>query len=64
MIRTTKENFTYCITINPLPKNCDVCPFHLKHEDDEYGGYNYEYCQFGAKDNFGVALHRASDCPL
>lgn len=54
----------YDISISSLPNNCDECPFFLHHKDDEYSGYDYNYCQFGAKNNFGIVLHRAPDCPL
>lgn len=63
-IVTKKGTTKYIIKIDPLPKNCKECPFYLHYNDDEYGGYDYDYCQFGAKDNWGAALKRVSDCPL
>ena len=61
---TKYKSKNFQIAINPLPNNCDECPFFLHHADDEYGGYDYNHCQFGAKNHWGIALQRAKDCPL
>lgn len=55
---------TFNITVDPKPNNCKECPFLHYHADDEYGGYDYEYCIFGNNENFGRYVARPTDCPL
>lgn len=52
------------IKVDPKPNNCRECPFLRYHADEEYGGFDTEYCMFGNNEIFGRYVDRPTDCPL
>lgn len=55
---------TFEIKIEPKPNNCKECPFLRHYMDDEYSGFDIDYCMFDHKETFGSYVNRPSDCPL
>lgn len=61
-----KKNYKAQIILNPVPNNCDECPFYyMPNPYNKDSWYEHWDCYLeGIDDITGISLNRPKSCPL